>query len=367
MNPELKNLIALQEADRELARLRAEIAELPKRVAAIEQKLAGARAQMEKAQAALKADDAAKRKYEAEIQDRRQKISKYRDQMLAVKTNDQYKALTHEVQFAENDIRGFEDKILELMLDVDSKQADIKAAERVLKEETAKIEKEKEEARAKTAEDEALAAEWNKKREAQRAGISESVLRQYDRVAQYRGSGLAEAIEHRCSACQVMLRPQVYNEVRSNQHIVFCDTCQRVLYFDPQHQAAAVDNQLTKKRSHRFDPHRGWYYVPEYEDAGEVFIFFESGRESTRRVYEAHTGRKVGDTVMREGDFAKAFPEIHMHAIRVHGEDDVEKLEEYGNEIPGTVLDILHADLRAAQKEGVITGVSSQESGVSTA
>ena len=351
MNPDLTNLIALQEADRELARLLAEIAELPKRVAVIEQKLAGARSQMEVAQAALKADDAARRKHESEIQDRRGKISKYRDQMLEVKTNDQYKALVHEVEFAEKDIRSFEDKILELMLDADARQADIKAAERVLKEETAKIEKEKAEARAKTAEDEALAAEWNQKRDALRVHINENTLRQYDRVAKYRGTGLAEAVDHRCSGCQMMLRPQVYNEVRTNERIVFCDSCQRVLYFNPENQPAPQES-FFKKRSHRFDNSRGWYYVPQYEDAGEVFIFFESGRESTRRVYDAHTGRKVGDTVLREGDFSRAFPEIHMHAVRVHGEDDVEKLEEYGQEIPGTVLDLLHSDLRAAQAEG---------------
>lgn len=350
MNLDLTNLIALQEADRELARLRAEIAELPKRVAAIEQKLAGARAQMEKAQSALKANDAARRKHEAEIQDRRQKISKYRDQMLEVKTNEQYRALTHEVEFAEKDIRSFEDKILEIMLDIDARQADIKAAERVLKEETVKIEKEKEQARAKTAEDEAQAAEWNQKRDALRAKIEESTLRQYDRVSKYRGTGLAEAVDHRCSGCQMMLRPQVYNDVRANERIVFCDSCQRVLYFNPEHQPAPQES-FFKKRSHRFDNSRGWYYVPQYEDAGEVFIFFESGRESTRRVYDAHTGRKIGDTVLREGDFSRAFPEIYMNARRVHGEDDVEKIEEYGNEIPGTVLDILHSDLRAAQAE----------------
>jgi len=42
--------------------------------------------------------------YETSIQDLRGKISKYRDQSLAVKTNDQYKALLHEIQFAEKEL-----------------------------------------------------------------------------------------------------------------------------------------------------------------------------------------------------------------------------------------------------------------------
>ena len=113
MLPEIENLLHLQEADKEIRRLQEEIAELPKRVAAIEQKLAGTKAQLEKAQTAVKADEAARRKYDTAINDLRGKISKYRDQSLEVKTNEQYKALMHEIQFAEKDIAANEDKILE--------------------------------------------------------------------------------------------------------------------------------------------------------------------------------------------------------------------------------------------------------------
>src|SRR6516164_11050083 len=112
----IENLLRLQDIDKEIRRLQDEVAELPKRVAAIEQKLAGTKAQLDKAQAAVKADDAARRKYDTNIKDLREKISKYRDQSLAVKTNEQYRALMTEIQFAEKEIAANEDKILELMV-----------------------------------------------------------------------------------------------------------------------------------------------------------------------------------------------------------------------------------------------------------
>jgi len=112
MLPEIENLLHLQEADKAIRRLQDEIAELPKRVAAIEHKLADTKLQLEKAQAAVKADEAARRKYDTAIADLRGKISKYRDQSLDVKTNEQYKALLHEIQFAEKEIAATEDKIL---------------------------------------------------------------------------------------------------------------------------------------------------------------------------------------------------------------------------------------------------------------
>src|SRR6266568_3645025 len=158
MSPEIELLITLQRTDREIQRLKAEIAELPKRVAAIEEQLAGTKATLEKAKSAVKTDDAARRKYDTAITDLRQKISKYRDQSLDVKTNEQYKALLHEIQFAEKEIAGNEDKILELMVNADARDKEVKAAHADLKAEMAEIDQEKEQARQRTAEDEKLLA-----------------------------------------------------------------------------------------------------------------------------------------------------------------------------------------------------------------
>ena len=180
MLPDVQHLMELQQADREILRLNQEVAALPKRVAAIEARLAGTKAGLDKAKAAVKADETTRRTYESAIQDLQGKISKYRDQSLAVKTNEQYKALLHEIQFAEQDIKANEDKILELMLNAESRDKDVKAAELELKAEMAEIDKEKIAARERTAEDEKLLAEWNAKRNQARAGVNEDLLRQYN-------------------------------------------------------------------------------------------------------------------------------------------------------------------------------------------
>ena len=210
MSPDVQSLIDLQLADKEIKRLQDEVASLPKKVAVIEEKLAGTKAKLAKSKEAIKGDEAARRKYDSAISDLQQKISKYRDQSLAVKTNDQYRALLQEIQFAEQEIRGNEDKILELMVNAESREKDVKAVELELKAETAEIEKEKIAARERTAEDEKLLTEWNAKREKARAGVDPDMLRHYDRVAKHRGSGLSEVRDQKCTACQVILRPQVF-------------------------------------------------------------------------------------------------------------------------------------------------------------
>jgi predicted nucleic acid-binding Zn-ribbon protein len=358
MLPDIEKLLELQVADREIRKLHDEVAALPRRVAAIEEKLAGNKARIEKARAAVKADDASRKKFDATIIDLRSKISKYRDQSLDVKTNEQYKALLHEIQFAEQEIRVNEDKILELMVNAEAREKDVKAAEVELKSETAAIEKEKEEARRVTAEDEKKLAEWNAKRDGLRGGISPDLLRHYERVSKFRGSGLSEVRDHKCITCQVMLRPQTYNEVRSGQQVIVCDSCQRILYFDPKSEmvmdeaAAAVTHNKRRPRP-KSDAPQAWFYRPDFAEDGEVLLVYtNSGGNASRRVFDMHGGRQIGGVLVREGSYRLAFPEDFPDSvIRLNGHWDESEMDEWGEEIPSHVLDALHTDLRAAQIE----------------
>ncbi len=234
MNSDLQKLIDVQEVDARIAALKAEVAALPQQVAQIEAKLAGSKAQLEAAQAGLKADEIARRKHESDIKDQQEKISRYRDQSLKVKTNDEYRALNHEIQFAEAEIRKLEDKILEIMVAADTRKEAIKQAEIALKADTAANEKEKDHARAQTAEDEKQLAELSATRKELRSGLAEETLTHYDRVLKLRGSVMAAVYEDEsCSACRVRLRPQVFQEVTSNEQIVTCFYCNRILYYVP--------------------------------------------------------------------------------------------------------------------------------------
>ncbi|PYX73992.1 MAG: hypothetical protein DMG72_11570 [Acidobacteria bacterium] len=354
MLPDIENLLQLQEADREIRRLNDEVAALPKRVAAIEQKLAGTKTVLERAKASIKTDEAARRKYETAIQDLQQKVSKYRDQSLDVKTNDQYKALLHEIQFAEQDIRANEDKILELMINAEAREKEVKAAEAELKAEMTEIEQEKADARQRTAEDEKQLAEWNAKREKLRVEVSPDLLRHYERVMKFRGTGLSEVRDHKCMACQMMLRPQTYNEVRSGQQIVTCDSCQRILYFNPANEASIERTNMTRKRRSRpkADADQAWYHRLHYGEHEEVFLAFVNHEgTSSRRIYDLHTGRKIGETELRDADYRATFAADLESATRLNGNWSETELEEWGAELPMMVLDALHSDLAAARVE----------------
>lgn len=363
MLPDIEKLLQLQIADQEIHKLQEEIAELPKRIAVIEQKLAGTKASLEKARAAAKADEANKKKFESAIQDLQGKISKYRDQSLDVKTNDQYKALMAEIQFAEQEIRINEDRILEVMVNVDLREKEVKAAELKLKAETAEIEKQKEDARRVTAEDQARLAEWSGKRDSLRHGIDADLLRHYERVMKFRRTGLAEVRDEKCMGCQVRLRPQTYNDVSNGEKIVFCDSCQRVLYYnpasEPKVEAAAAEQVHARRRARpKSDSSQAWYYRPDYGEVGEaLLVFINSNGAASRAIYEMHSGRQVGDVLNREGNYRQAFPEdLTDTAVRLNGHWEEHEMAEWGSEMPSSALDVLHSDLRAAQRDHAKTG-----------
>ncbi len=234
MNANLQALIKLQEVDLRMAALRTEIAALPKEVALIETKLAGSKAKVEAAQAAIKADETARRKHESDIKDQQERISKYRDQSLKVKTNQEYKALLSEINQAEAEIAKLEDKVLEIMVAADTRKETLKQAEATLKADTAENEREKEHARQQTAADQKQLAELSDQRQQLRSGVEEEALIHYDRVLKLRGSVMAAVYEDEsCSACRVRLRPQVFQDVTTNQQFVTCFYCNRILYYVP--------------------------------------------------------------------------------------------------------------------------------------
>src|SRR6266851_6063401 len=115
MLPDIASAVRLQELDLRLTDLTKEIASLPKHISEIEKKLDAHQRKLEADRAALSANQKDRKKLEGDIQMQEQKISKLRDQMLGAKTNEQYRAFQHEIEYLEKEIRKAEDAILELM------------------------------------------------------------------------------------------------------------------------------------------------------------------------------------------------------------------------------------------------------------
>lgn len=233
MNQDLKHLIRLQTVDNAIAEYQQLVEAFPRISKALDEKLRSATQAVETAKESLKVNQNTRKKLESEIGGLETKIAKYRDQMSAVKTNEEYRALQHEIEFTQKAIRKTEDDILGLMVEFDSLQTSLKTAETALREDQDKVQKERrslEEHHQK--EVSALESSMSERRELTRS-LSDDLVTRYDRIRQARdGIAVAPARDYSCGVCQVRIRPQVFQEVRRNDQLIHCDGCSRILY-DP--------------------------------------------------------------------------------------------------------------------------------------
>ena len=234
MNSDLKQLIRLQATDLSIQELRARIDRFPGISKALDEKLRSAQAAVATAHEKAKSNQGTRKKLEGEITAAESKISKYRDQMMAVKTNEEYRALQHEIEHAQQGIRKIEDEILNLMMEAETGQSELKGAEAHLKEDQQKVNIERKQLEEDNKRDLGALEGYLKERKEIDASVSPDLISRYERVRKLRGGiGVAAARNEVCEICQVRIRPQVFQEIRRNDRIIACDACQRILY-DPE-------------------------------------------------------------------------------------------------------------------------------------
>jgi uncharacterized protein len=235
MLPDLDRLIKLQHVESQITEARQKIATHPQRLAEVDALLAEARARVDDAKKRVADNNEARRALDKDIALYQGRLSKFRDQQGAVKTNREYQALGHEIETAQHELGDVEEKVIERMVEADTVAADVKEAETAFAAQQKVIEAQKKEMTEELAQ---LEADLKRATEARAALVSEMDKRTmalFEQVSKAR-KGIAVAPATRdglCSACHVRLRPQVFQHVRTNGQIIQCDSCQRILYFVP--------------------------------------------------------------------------------------------------------------------------------------
>jgi hypothetical protein len=234
MLPDLERLIQLQDLDLRAAAAARAVADAPGRIASLDARLDAARAALESAKQAIADNTTARRSVDKDLLAVQQRLDKYKDQLMAVKTNEEYHAMQHQMAAAKAEIDHFEEKILELMMASDEATARLKKAEAQLKADQATVTSERAAIEREMADNQRAIQECAAARAALAGQIDKGIVATFERIAKVRGGvALARAEGERCVVCQVRMRPQVFNTVRQNEQIVQCESCQRIFYFVP--------------------------------------------------------------------------------------------------------------------------------------
>lgn len=235
MSPDLQRLIDLQRLETAIADAKARIAAHPQRLAELDAELAAATGALDAARNRLKDNQETRRALEKDVALYQGRLAKFKDQQSAVKTNREYQALGHEIETAQHELGGVEEKVLERMVEADVIAVDVKQAESAYAARKREIEAAKKELGDELSAVEASLAKATEARTALLAQIDPRLLATFEQVARVR-KGIAVTTATRdglCSVCHVRLRPQVFQQVRQNDAIIQCDSCQRILFYVP--------------------------------------------------------------------------------------------------------------------------------------
>jgi predicted nucleic acid-binding Zn-ribbon protein len=244
LHSDLEHLIQLQSIDLAAERYRRRVTDIPVLQAALDAKLAERKAQVDAVKARIAETQAARREIEKDLASVQGRLSKYKNQLMEVKTNKEYQAMQKEMSVAEQEISEFETRMLERMEEADALAIELKTVEAALASEQAGISQERDALEAEGAQVAADLQRTSEERARVAALISREALVIFDRVAHGRkGIALAEARDGLCTVCHVRLRPQVFNEARRNASIIQCDSCTRILYFVPAPASSSATQQ----------------------------------------------------------------------------------------------------------------------------
>lgn len=231
-NAELQTLVQLQDLDLALKQLREKVRRVPVELSTLEQDLAECRQLYEGVLKYQEEGDKQRRQLESEVETFRQKLSKYKDQLMSVKTNKEYQAMLAEIANCEKEISAKEDQILERMMLADEWNEKQRAAKVELSTREREIQARREELEAFRSRSENELNHLEGQRSLLRESLSPELVELYERIATARqGVAVAPALDQSCQGCHVRLRPQLFQEVKTNLQIIRCESCSRILYY----------------------------------------------------------------------------------------------------------------------------------------
>lgn len=231
-------LIKLQDIDTQIYRLRAEKEQKPQEMAELKASLEQKRSGMKNAEENLKTIQLKHREKEVELSTKEEAVKKLQAQLNQIKTNKEYTAMINEIEGHKADNSLLEEEIIKLMDSIDQAKSELEKEKQKFSEESKNIDGQIREVEKQVKDIDASIAELKKSREALTPQIDKKLLGEYERILEGRsGQALVEVVNDACGGCYMQLPPQVINEIRMKQKVIFCENCQRMLYIKDEEES----------------------------------------------------------------------------------------------------------------------------------
>ncbi|MBK6725216.1 MAG: hypothetical protein IPG58_18730 [Acidobacteria bacterium] len=153
----------------------------------------------------------------------------------------EYETAMRDLDTGQKQIAGFETQVVEIMEELEGVEKELGERSEEIATLDAKRDAAMKEFEAAIKVDKAEFDKLSKHRAGAFATLPARLASIYDRMAQRSRDGIAvaEVINGSCTACYVLLRPQVQLNVKKGDEIITCENCTRILYMPKRDEASA--------------------------------------------------------------------------------------------------------------------------------
>lgn len=232
METEFENLIKLQELDIEIRNTSVLLDDFPHQIKEIDQKSKESLQLVHDTREKFAQNQKKRRDLEAELQDKKEKVEKYKRQLNEVKTNKEYSSLLKEIDETKAKIDSLEEDIIGEMLKADDLEKEIKAASKKADDIQADLNEKKEEIFQTKKKAEGNLKHLEEEREKLLPKIPSDQIKLYKQISSKKnGIVLSPVTDEFCTMCHMRVRPQMVNEIIAGSQIITCENCGRILYY----------------------------------------------------------------------------------------------------------------------------------------
>lgn len=230
----IENLLILQDWDKKLVQHQGDLKSLAPHKAFLNEKLLKTQAAIKSAQENVQSKTSAQKQLELEIESYQEKIRKYANQQLQTKKNDEYQALEKEMAHCREVIARTEDKMIEVMEEIEAAQHQLVEARKTSEALSASVKTEIDETNKREAYLTRTIAEYIQKRDQQRSSVEEEALQLYDRLFIRKPGSVLVGIERGiCGGCHMKMTMHSVITARGGAEISTCSNCGRILFYLP--------------------------------------------------------------------------------------------------------------------------------------
>jgi predicted nucleic acid-binding Zn-ribbon protein len=230
----IEKLLVLQDRDRRLIRLRIEVADIDPQRRLVQTRHTNAEAEFEKAKLTGQQLESERKRLELEVESKKEQIAKYAAQQWLTRKNEEYKALSHEIETCKAAISSLDDQQIVLMEKIEAAERQVAAAAEVLRKAKADSAVQLQQlAEAETRLRKQL-ADAEEARTAATAPIESVLLGRYERLLKSKGDKVIVDVQRGvCGGCHMKLSRQNVIDCQGDRDIVQCPNCARILYYLP--------------------------------------------------------------------------------------------------------------------------------------